>query len=94
MRQRASIARALVHDPAIVLLDEPFTGLDPTAAGMLRSMLLDLVARERTLVLVTHDIRQGLELCERWMLMKRGRRVEEGTSHGIDPAAFEREWFA
>ncbi len=93
LRQRASIARALVHDPSIVLLDEPFTGLDPHAAAMLRSTLRELVTRERTVLLVTHDLRLGLRLCERWLLLDRGRVVGQGLSSGVDPASFEREQF-
>ena len=93
MQQRVSIARALVHDPPIVFLDEPFTGLDPHAAEMLRTTLDGLRTRGRTVLLVTHNRRQGLELSHRWLLLSRGRIIDQGNSEGADPAAFEREYF-
>jgi len=94
MQQRVSIARALVHDPPVVFLDEPFTGLDPLAAAMLRSTLDGLRTRGRTVLLVTHNLRQGLELSDRWMLLARGRVVDRGVSREMDPAAFERDYFS
>jgi ABC-type multidrug transport system ATPase subunit len=55
MRQRAAVARALVHDPPILLADEPFAGLDTAGADWLADRLLELRARGRTLCLVLHD---------------------------------------
>jgi len=94
MQQRVSIARALVHDPPVVFLDEPFTGLDPLAAAMLRSTLDGLRTRGRTVLLVTHNLRQGLELSDRWMLLARGRVIDRGVSSETDPALFERDYFS
>ena len=62
-------------DPPIVFLDEPFTGLDPYAAEMLRRTLEILREQRRTLVLVTHDLKQGLELSDRWLLLSRGENT-------------------
>ncbi len=93
MQQRVSIARALVHDPPLVLLDEPFSGLDPHAAGILRATLAGLRTRGRTVVLVTHNLRQGLELSDRWILLSRGRLLGAGDSSTADPLAFESEYF-
>jgi heme exporter protein A len=95
MQQRVSLARSLVHDPSIVFLDEPFTGLDPYAAEMLRRTLEVLRDQRRTLVLVTHDLRQGLELSDRWLLLSRGRIVHSGRSsetdaNHLDVASFRR----
>lgn len=89
MQQRVSLARSLVHDPSIVFLDEPFTGLDPYAAEMLRRTLEVLRDQQRTLVLVTHDLRQGLELSDRWLLLSRGRIVHRGESSQTDPTNFD-----
>jgi heme exporter protein A len=86
MRQRVSIARALVHDPPLVFLDEPFTGLDPHAADLLRSALDGLRERGHTILLVTHDLAQGLRLTDRWVLLSRGRLVASGASAEADPA--------
>jgi heme exporter protein A len=93
MQQRVSIARALVHDPPVVFLDEPFTGLDPHAASMLRSTLESLRTRGRTVLLVTHNLRQGLELSDRWLLLSRGRIIERGASARADAATFEGAYF-
>ena len=93
MQQRLSLARALVHEPSIVFLDEPFTGLDPHGARSLRLTLERLRAERRTVVLVTHNLGEGLELCERWLILARGRLLADGRSADADPAAFERHYF-
>lgn len=89
MRQRAALARALLHDPDLVLLDEPYTGLDPYAAAVLRGVLSSLKDGERTVVMVTHNLTQGLELANRVAIQVRGRFAWEGTRDEIDPDAFE-----
>jgi heme exporter protein A len=89
LQQRVAVARALVHDPAIVLLDEPFTALDPRASGVLAGLLADLRGRGRTVILTTHDLRRGLACSERFLLMARGRIVEAGPSAAADPAQLE-----
>ncbi len=89
MRQRVSLARALVHDPQVVFLDEPFAGLDPAAARMLCGWLGRLRDEARTVVLVTHDVSRGLELCDRWILLSRGRIADGGSCAGITPAQLE-----
>ena len=73
LAQRAGIARALVHDPAIILLDEPFTGLDPRAADRLSDRLRTLPAEGRTTLLVTHDLARAAELATRALVLVRGR---------------------
>jgi heme exporter protein A len=92
MQQRLALARCLIHDPQIVFLDEPFTGLDPYAASLFRATLERLRAEGRTIFLVTHNLTEGLELSDRWMILARGRIVAEGASAGTDRAAFEREY--
>lgn len=89
MRQRAALARALLHDPELVLLDEPYTGLDPHAAAVLRGVLSSLKDGHRTVVMVTHNLTQGLELAERVAIQVRGRFAWEGTRADVDPDAFE-----
>jgi heme exporter protein A len=84
MVQRLAIARAILHDPAIMLLDEPYTGLDLQAADMLRSVLLDLAASKRTVVLTTHNLEQGLEMCDRAAILNQGRLAWEGPRAGLD----------
>lgn len=89
MRQRLSLARTLLHDPEIVLLDEPYTGLDPHAAETLRRVLESLRDGRRTVVLVTHNLRQGVELADRVGVMVRGRLAFLEERSELDPQSFE-----
>lgn len=89
MRQRLSLARTLLHDPDIVLLDEPYTGLDPHAAATLLEVLSSLRDGRRTVVLVTHDLRQGLELADRVAILARGRIALLEDRSRIERSDFE-----
>lgn len=73
MRQRLAIARAMLHEPNLVLLDEPFTALDDRACCALQEMLRGAVARGHTVVLSTHQLREALELATHVALLVRGR---------------------
>jgi iron complex transport system ATP-binding protein len=77
--RRALIARAIVHDPSILVLDEPCAGLDPTAAWQLRATMRHLAAGERTLVLVTHHVEDIVRGIERVVLMRDGAVVADGS---------------
>lgn len=72
LQQRVSIARAIVHEPQIVLLDEPYAGLDESGAAALTSVLRSLRARGATLVIVTHNVAQGLALATHAAIMHDG----------------------
>jgi len=72
MAQRLSIARALLHDPSILLLDEPYTGLDQAAAAMLDDLLREAHAEGRTIVMVTHEIARAARLPSRVAILARG----------------------
>jgi heme exporter protein A len=72
MAQRLSIARAVVHEPNVLLLDEPFTGLDESSAERLSTQLVGLREGGRTLILVTHDPRRAVELSDRALILHRG----------------------
>ncbi len=87
MTQRLAIARALLHDPEVMLLDEPFSGLDQAAAATLRQLLGRLRAERRTMVLVTHNIDEGLELATHVAIQVAGRFVSLGPRDG-DLAAY------
>ena len=87
MVQRLAIARALLHDPDVMLLDEPFSGLDQRAAATLRELLGRLRAERRTMVLVTHNIDEGLELATHVAIQVAGRFVSLGSRDG-DLAAY------
>ena len=89
MRQRLSLARALLHDPDLVLLDEPYTGLDPSAAALLRGVLMQLRDGRRTVVMVTHNLHEGLELATRVAIQVAGRFAWEGERRELSPHDFE-----
>ncbi len=75
MEQRCAIARALVHDPDILLFDEPFSGLDPDASQRLGDRLKTLHGSGRTIVLTSHDLSRGAESADRIAILARGRLV-------------------
>ncbi|GII60821.1 ABC transporter [Sphaerisporangium krabiense] len=79
MKRRLTIARAMVNDPDIVLLDEPTTGLDPQARHLLWERLFQLKRRGTTLVLTTHYMDEAEQLCDRLVVMDGGRIVAEGS---------------
>lgn len=78
MRRRLVIARALVNDPEVVLLDEPTTGLDPQARHHIWDRLRGLKGSGVTLVLTTHYMEEAAQLCDRLVIMDRGRVLVEG----------------
>ena len=85
--QRVAIARALIHDPRVLLLDEPFTGLDRTAAEEFRRLLAEQAAGGRVTVLVTHNVEEGTELATDVAFMRAGRFVELAPRAGRGAAA-------
>ncbi|HYH79001.1 MAG TPA: heme ABC exporter ATP-binding protein CcmA [Longimicrobium sp.] len=90
MQQRLALARTLLHRPSLVLLDEPYTGLDPHAAARLREVLERLKDGRTTVVLVTHNLSQGLEQADRVAVQVAGRWVSDEPRAAVDAAAFER----
>jgi heme exporter protein A len=88
MQQRMSIARVLLHDPALLLLDEPYTGLDQHAAGVLREVLGSLGGRSRTVLMTTHNLERGLELCDRAAILFNGRIVYQARRDDLDATSF------
>jgi ABC-type multidrug transport system ATPase subunit len=86
MKQRLSIARSTLHDPSVLLLDEPFTGLDPSASEMLSRLLATLKGAGRTVVMITHDIAHGLDLADRVALLVQGRWTYQADAAGLDAA--------
>ena len=77
MQQRLAIARSLIHDPPILLLDEPGTGLDQRASAMLESILSSTDNRQRAVVMTTHSLEQGLALSNRVAILKEGKIAQE-----------------
>lgn len=79
MKQRLAIARAMLHRPGILFLDEPTTGLDPVAAVELREYLLALAAEGVTLFLNTHNLSEAEKICDRVAILRRGQIIAMGT---------------
>lgn len=79
MRQRLGLAQAIVHEPAVVLLDEPASGLDPEGRLALTALIRDLARQGRTVVFSSHLLAQAEQLCDRIALLGGGRLLAEGT---------------
>lgn len=92
LRQRVSVARAIVHAPSVVLADEPFTGLDVAGAKALASLLTELRDAGAALILVTHNLAEGLGLATRAAIMDRGRLIRSDSRDDIEPSSFAREY--
>jgi ABC-2 type transport system ATP-binding protein len=79
MKQRVAIARTLLHDPAVLILDEPANGLDPQARIEMRQLLLDLASRGKTLLVTSHILPELARICQRVAIITRGRLRAVGT---------------
>ena len=79
MIQRLQIARGLINDPEIIFMDEPTVGLDPVGARTLREIIRKLKSEGKTVLLTTHNLSEVEELCDRLVIMNKGKIVAEGT---------------
>jgi len=79
MKQRVCLARALVHDPAVLLLDEPAAGLDPRARIELRDMIRELAKQGKTLLISSHILSELAEMCSNILIIERGKLLQTGT---------------
>lgn len=79
MKRRLLIARALVNDPDLIILDEPTTGLDPQARHLVWDRLRELASQGKTLILTTHYMEEAARLCNRLVIMEGGRIISEGS---------------
>ena len=94
LQQRVSVARATVHEPRLLLLDEPYTGLDDAGAAALTELLVALKAAGTALVLVTHNLQEGLALATQVAVMRAGRLVREAPRGGLDAERFAADYRA
>lgn len=85
MQQRLAIARAILHDPELLLLDEPHTGLDQEAASMLDVVLKEVAAKGRTVVMTTHDLARAADLGTRVDILSKGLIVTSRERSQLDP---------
>jgi heme exporter protein A len=87
MVQRLSIARSLLHEPDVIFLDEPYSGLDPHAMDILDSLIAQ-VRDQHTFVMISHDLAKGLELCSHALILAKGKVVLFAEKDDIDPDVF------
>jgi heme ABC exporter ATP-binding subunit CcmA len=90
MKQRLSIARAILHKPTILFLDEPYTGLDQHASQILTRILKRLKSKNRTIIMTTHNIEQGFALCDRVAILTKGKIIFDEPSHTLNVKQFKK----
>ena len=83
MRRRLSLARALVNDPKLLLLDEPTTGLDPQARHLMWERLQVLLQQGKSILLTTHFMDEAERLCNRLLVLDHGKKIAEGTPRDL-----------
>jgi len=93
MQQRLAVARAIVHGPKILLLDEPYTGLDQHGAKIFGELLKWLKRENRTIVMTTHNLPEGLEISDRIAILDVGKIVYESDARGIELTKFKEIYF-
>ncbi len=93
-QQRLALGRALIHNPPLLLLDEPYTGLDPLASNLLTTLLRQVHGEGCTVVMTSHDLVRGLELCTRLVILARGRVAHTAQQAGLTVAELERAYNA
>jgi ABC-2 type transport system ATP-binding protein len=79
MQQKVQFAGALLHDPDLVILDEPFSGLDPVNSQVMKDVVVDMARRGKTVMFSTHIMEQAERMCDRIVIISRGRKVVDGT---------------
>lgn len=88
MQQRVSIARAMVHSPQLVLADEPYSGLDESGARALTALLRELRSAGTAIIIVTHNLVEGLSLATHAAVMQRGKFVRYDSTDRIDAGSY------
>ncbi len=91
MKRRLMLARSLLNDPSLILMDEPTTGLDPQARHLIWERLKQLVARGKTILLTTHFMDEAERLAGRLAILDRGRKIAEGSPRELIRGQIERE---
>ena len=91
MQQRLAIARAMLHEPAVLLLDEPYTGLDPTGADLLDGLIAEWKAKGRTILTSMHDLDRASRIADQVLILNRGKVAVNASVADLDnlPAVFE-----
>ncbi len=85
MQQRLAIGRAVLHDPEVMLFDEPHTGLDQEACNMLDGVLQEVAAKGRTVVMTSHDLARTADLASRFDVLSKGKIIDSATREQVTP---------
>ncbi len=93
MLQRLSIARALIHSPEVIFLDEPFTGLDQQGISLLQDVLKDLKSSQKTILIVTHSFEQGMEDVDRILIINKGQIAADFPTENLQAGDLKRIYF-
>ena len=92
MQQRLAIARAILHRPRLLLLDEPYNALDGQAVARVQALLRHLTSEGHTVVISTHDLPRGFELCDEIVIQRRGRIVDRIATSGNTYSSFSERY--
>jgi heme exporter protein A len=93
MKQRLALARALVHGPRFLLLDEPFTGLDELSSQALSGLLREFVRGGGTVLMSTHDVERAFDVATRALILEQGAITFDRSTHGLDAAEFRHAYW-
>ena len=90
--QRLAIARALIHSPAVLLADEPFTGLDSSSCQHLVSVLNSFKADDGTVIMTTHDLNMAMKCCDRIVVLDKTQLIFNAKINDIDKTSFLQDY--
>jgi len=91
MKKRLSLTTAIIHDPDLLIFDEPGNGLDPYARNLVKQMLQDLKSRGKTVFFTTHILADVTEICDRIGIIQKGKLIFEGTRREFNPQGIDPE---
>lgn len=83
MRQKLALARALIHNPLVLLLDEPTSAMDPESARLVRNSIAELRSADRSIILCTHNLAEAEELADQIAIIRRGKIIAQGSPSGL-----------
>jgi ABC-2 type transport system ATP-binding protein len=86
MSQKLQFVTTVLHNPDVIILDEPFSGLDPVNANLIKDEIFRLAKNGSTIIFSTHRMEQVEEICDHIVLVNKGRKILDGTVHGIKQA--------
>ncbi|MER3447535.1 MAG: sodium ABC transporter ATP-binding protein [Candidatus Dadabacteria bacterium] len=93
MQQRLAVARAIIHEPKILLLDEPYTGLDQHGGRIFGDLLRWLKSQNRTIIMTTHSLTEGLGISDKVAILDNGKIIYESDADGVEIARFKEIYF-